>query len=394
MKEKTLHDWWKSKNIDFRTAPFFENDLQVIDFGIYNTHENGPDFFDAKVRMGTITWCGTVEIHVCSSDWDKHGHQFDSAYNNVILHVVLKKDKEVYNSRGEKILTIEIQPFNLNDRLPESQIPCAGLIHGCSRLSVISEMEHSLLNRLDRKTSAIHSRQHIYHLDPEAVFGILLFRSFGNKINQWYFEQLFIAAYPFLNRSRGHETVLIFGLSGLEMPADITEEWNYLKLKFQIVQTTEIQWKSKGFFSGSSPKKRIIQLITMYQYLKELDWLWLRAEDWITIKKMIVKTKILSGNQFDLILINAIALFYWWYAEYSGNTEFKHKATDLLLSLPPEKNAITRYWENLGINSQNAFDSQALLELKNQKCTFTKCLECKIGQQFYEHNERITKPGS
>jgi len=109
---------------------------------------------------------------------------------------------------------------------------------------------------------------------------------------------------------------------------------------------------------------------------------------------MIVKTKILSGNQFDLILINAIALFYWWYAEYSGNTEFKHKATDLLLSLPPEKNAITRYWENLGINSQNAFDSQALLELKNQKCTFTKCLECKIGQQFYEHNERITKPGS
>ena len=130
MKEKTLHDWWKSKNIDFRTASFFENDLQIIDFGIYNTHENGPDFFDAKVRTGTITWCGTVEIHVCSSDWDKHGHQLDSAYNNVILHVVLTKDKEVYNSRGEKILTIEIQPFVLNDKLPGSHIPCAGLIQG------------------------------------------------------------------------------------------------------------------------------------------------------------------------------------------------------------------------------------------------------------------------
>ena len=382
MKEQVIHEWWKHKNIDLRALQRLDETIQIVDFGEYNAFENGPDFIGAKVKMGNLLWCGTVEIHVKSSDWDRHGHQFDPNFDNVILHVVHEHDKEVYNSRNESIRTVEVQPYERNDDFKKQWIPCEKLLHSCHPLTILNELEHYLIDRLNRKIGLIHSQQVIYEYDYLAIFNLLFFKSFGNKSNTWFFEQLFVLSYPYIKDADNREEALLFGLSGFLMTYDLNEEWKHLKAKYALSDVLKIRWKTKGFHAKASPKDRLSQLVKGYRLMKGIDLYQMNVSDWLHVKETLVSQKIMSTSQVDLLLINGVALFYWWFAENTGLYEFKDKAIDLLLHLPPEKNAIIKKWKTLGIQPKNAFDTQALLELKNQKCTFTKCLECKIGKEL------------
>ena len=382
MKEQVIHEWWKHKNIDFRALQQIDDTVEIVDFGEYNAFENGPDFIGAKVKIGDLLWCGNVEIHVKSSDWDKHGHQFDSHYDNVILHVVHENDKEVYNSKNETIKTVEIVPYQRNDHVKNQWIPCEKLLHTCHPLTIVNELENSLIDRLNRKISLIHTQQVIYEYDYQAIFDLLFFKSFGNKSNTWFFEQLFVLSYPYLTKADKREEALLFGLSGLDIPYEIEEEWEHLKTKYVLSDIPKIKWKTKGFYAKASPRDRLLQLVKGYRLMKGIDVYQMTITDWLHVKEMLVSGKIMSSPQIDLLFINGVVLFYWWFAEETGRYEFKDRAIDLLIHLPPEKNTIIQKWKSLGIKPKNAFDTQALLELKNQKCTFTKCLECKIGKEL------------
>ena len=106
--------------------------IQIIYPGQYNTNQ-GPDFGDAKIKIGKTTWAGTVELHINTSDWTKHNHQQDKNYNNVILHVVWKDDKAgnnvpvlELNGRVSKILLHRYEELMHAD----SFIPCEKSIIG------------------------------------------------------------------------------------------------------------------------------------------------------------------------------------------------------------------------------------------------------------------------
>lgn len=386
-EEVIIHHWWNSKNIDIRRLKLATNQFQVIDFGKYNAYENGPDFTDAQIRIDELLWCGSVEIHLKASDWDKHGHQYDENFNNVILHVVQENDKEVYNAKGEKVLTVEIAPYShVTNNKNYQWIPCENLIDQCDNLTLINELEHSLIDRLNRKVSLLHFEEMIYQFDYNAVYWLLLFRSFGNKVQTQSYEQLFYAVYPYLSKIQRDFLPLLLGVIGFEMNRDEEDLWLFLKNKFAINHISSIRWKTKGFFAASAPQRRIRQLAESFELLKNIDWSEMKLENWLSVKRSLIRKKILSPSQADLLLINSVSIFYWWYAQETGKELFREKAVDLLTALPPERNSITKGWKSVGVVAKNAFDSQALLELKNQKCNFTKCLECKIGQKLYGFN--------
>jgi hypothetical protein len=50
-----------------------------------------------------------------------------------------------------------------------------------------------------------------------------------------------------------------------------------------------------------------------------------------------------------------------------------------LKGVKEEKNAIIDKFKTLKIEVSNAYDSQALLQLKNEYCDKFKCLQCAVG---------------
>src|SRR4051812_39323583 len=109
MTEAFLHYLWKFKlfnQIDLETTE--GEALKVIHPGQRNA-DAGPDFFNARIKAGSTVWAGNVEIHIKSSDWKKHEHQLDKAYDNIILHVVYEDDQPVLRSNESSIPTLVLK---------------------------------------------------------------------------------------------------------------------------------------------------------------------------------------------------------------------------------------------------------------------------------------------
>ena len=123
IKEKFIYEIWKeNKFVKVLTTENRDN-IEIIDPGTHNKDSAGPDFMNARIKFGNITYLGDVEIDTWQSDWKTHGHSFDKKYNRVILHVVISKDKYqpfVFSKDGRKIHSICILDFineNLNSAI-------------------------------------------------------------------------------------------------------------------------------------------------------------------------------------------------------------------------------------------------------------------------------------
>ena len=109
MTEKYLHFIWKNKRIPPIDIQLFDQQLiTVIDFGEYNKNNCGPDFTNGCIDIDGVKLHGHIEMHVMSSDWYKHKHQFDSNFNNVILHVVYENDIDIVQD-GVKLQVLELK---------------------------------------------------------------------------------------------------------------------------------------------------------------------------------------------------------------------------------------------------------------------------------------------
>ncbi len=111
MKEEFLHWVWKNRFFDAGSLCDSEaGPIEVITPGDYN-RDSGPDFFNTRLVVGGTVWAGNTEIHVNASDWYRHGHHTDHAYDNVILHLVHNDDADVYTASGRRLLTA--RPWSL-----------------------------------------------------------------------------------------------------------------------------------------------------------------------------------------------------------------------------------------------------------------------------------------
>lgn len=417
MKESVLHYIWQQKLFipnGMKTTAGVA--VEVIDVGKLNI-DAGPDFFNAKIKIGDTLWAGNVEIHSQSSDWFKHNHQDDKAYDSVILHVVKQADIEVYRTDGESIPQVElnysklIETDYINLISEQKWIPCAEKLQFVPEIFIQSWKNTLLVERLEQKMDAIITLLKASNQHWEEAFYITLARNFGFGTNSQSFEQL-AKATP-LSALGKHKNnlfqleAILFGQSGLlentntdEYAVKLKKEYDFLAIKFNMKPLTASQWKLLRLRPDNFPHVRIAQFAALIHTSSKLfskliekpDLDYLNkildikpSEYWQThytfAKESTKKSKSLGQQSKNVLYINTMIPFLFCYGKQKNIQELKDKALELLEQIPEEQNSIISGWKNLGLKVNTAYDSQALLQLKKNYCDEKKCLRCRIGHK-------------
>jgi Protein of unknown function (DUF2851) len=423
MKEDFLHYIWKFKKFDISDLKTTTGEkLTIINSGQY-TQLAGPDFFNAQIEIENQKWAGNVEIHIKSSDWYVHNHEKDANYDSVILHVVWEHDTEIFRKDNSEIPVLELKKYISASVLdnyqalssPKSWIFCEKQIAKTPDFVLKNWQESLFFERLERKSKPIQDLAIATNNDWEAVLFLLLAKNFGLNTNGEIFLKI-AQSFPYnIFRKESFEVenleAILFGNSGL---LDIEKEDNYYKdLKFRYFYLLHKYQIEKNvsepvqFFKhrpDNFPTIRLSQLANLYHNqqnlfsrviaISDVKQLYLLfdisvSEYWKTHyqfdKESPKKSKSLSKSFVDLLLINTIIPIQFAYAKSLG----KEISEDLITSLSqiaPENNSIIDKFNSFGIKSKNAFDSQSLLQLKNEYCNKSRCLDCAIGIDLMKNN--------
>jgi hypothetical protein len=392
--------------------------VDIIDPGTLNSG-SGPDFFNAKIRIDGQIWAGNVEIHVRASDWHRHKHDNDAAYDNVVLHVVQYDDCAIRRrSDGAVIPQVVMNcAADFSDRYnamvnnPLTELPCAGEISELPQIIVSDWITGLAYQRLQRKSDDIISRLESFHGDWNQTIYVTLARGLGFGTNADAMEQL-ARSIPLKNLLRHNDQIstieaLLFGAAGLlsEKPNDdyeamLKQEYAFYCTKFGITPHQTPQWKSK-LRPQNSPVRRVALLAQLMVggftlsgtllnvnsmaeaaalFEVELSPYWLTH---FTFGHPAAATPhSLSASSVRLLLINVVAPLLYAYGETVDDAHRREMAVDILQSLKPEQNALVNIFTNAGMKCDDAFTSQAYIQLRNEYCLQRKCLYCRIGHRL------------
>ncbi len=417
MREELLHFLWRTKRFDFSNLKTTQGDpVQILHSGDYNTH-SGPDFLNARIRIGDTTWAGNVEMHLCASEWLRHGHANDKAYDNVILHVVLEEDVPIARANGERIPCLEMKALISKSLAAKYQellhseywIPCQAQFATVPEMTRTLWLERLLVERLEQKTALIAEALQQNQYNWEETFYQLLARNFGVQVNTEPFEWL-AKSTPLLLLAKHKNSLLqiealLFGQAGLleadfeeDYPNQLKKEYAFLQKKYGLTPIRGESWKFGRLRPASFPTVRIAQFATLIFQSSHLFSKMLVAKNveeienmlelklsnyWLThykfdkISKKNVKK--LGKNSIHLIIINTIAPFLFLYSKWKQEDHFQDRAFALLEQVPPEENQVIEHWKTLGMEPTSAYQTQALLQLKKHYCGAKKCLNCAIG---------------
>lgn len=420
MKEEFLHYLWKYSLYDQYSLIDNENNrIFVIDPGDYN-RDSGPDFFNARILIADTEWAGNVEIHIKASHFNSHGHNSDHAFDNVILHVVAEKDKKVFNSRNEELLTVEVKYApGLYEKYTDlinnpCVIACQNEISKFDRFLLRNWLHSLLIERLQVKSEAVMKIFAETGNDWDETFYRMLTRYFGFRVNTEPFEML-ASALPFKIIRKHSDNLfqieaLFFGTAGMleeglfkealseKYYKDLIKEYRILSAKYSLKPLHGWIWKFCRLRPVNFPTVRISQLSAMLSVAGGLFSRTLEAADIRQLKGLFgvsassywddhyvfgKKSKMISkstGTQAtDIFLINAVIPLIFTYGRFHDNRDICEKALTFLENIDPETNSITRDWKSADINVESAFYTQALLQLTDEYCRKRRCLECRIG---------------
>jgi hypothetical protein len=423
--EKLLHYTWKHRLFPLSVLKTTTGEgIEILDTGLSNQDE-GPDFFNAKVKMDGVVWSGNVEIHLRSSDWYRHGHHLQPEYDSVILHVVEKADGPVLTSKGESIPQLELpipavlqnnyEALLHSDRYP----PCYPVVRSLPALSVHSWMNTLQTERLEQKTTQLNERVKRCDGNWEDALFVTLARNFGFGVNSDAFEH-WAYTLPLRAADKHRDSIfqieaLFFGQAGFleEAPSTdgknyydrLQQEYRYLAHKFSLPPVEAPLWRFLRLRPGNFPQVRIAQLAALYFQAQGLLSRLLEAETLLQVFQLLKVTpsaywsthyrfgesspnlpKSLSTDTLRLLVINSVVPFLFAYGRRKNREELVQRAETFLEQLPAEKNHILRLWQECGLEAKHAGDSQALLQLKKNYCDTKRCLYCRIGYQYLKRS--------
>ena len=417
MQEDFLHFVWRLQRFNPKGLVTTTGEtIDIINFGTHN-HHSGPDFLNARLRIGDTLWAGNVEMHLRSSEWLVHQHQSDAAYENVILHVVLEEDTIIRHPDGERIPCLNLRPYlpaglakqYLRLLHNENWIPCQHQLYTVPSVIRSLWLDRMLVERLEQRTATMAVRLQQNQGDWEETFYQSLAWGFGLKVNADPFlmtaESLPLKTLLRHKNSLLQLEALLFGQAGMlnlkfkdEYPKRLQNEYTFLRKKYNLTPIVVTLWKYMRMRPANFPTIRLAQLATLLfrtghlfskmlvvKNLKEIENAYVveLSNYWQTHfrfdKESSKSTKSLGSSRIHLLVINIIAPFLFLYGQKKDDQTYKDRALQLLEEVPAERNAIISQWNELGLDAEQAAQSQALLQLKKHYCDNKRCLDCAIG---------------
>ena len=419
MKEEYLHYIFKTKQLGKQFITTNGKQLEIINFGLHN-HSSGPDFLECQIKFDGKIWAGQIEFHVKSSDWFKHQHQTDTNYNNVIAHFVFEHDQEIESGKYQ-LPTVELKSIIDKTNYLKYQtyissknwVACQNEISDLDPFVIYQQKEKVLFNRLIRKSNKIVNHIELTNGDRQKVFYSILFKAFGTKINQIPFQELASRFDSKIISKLNNETLKVqaylFGLAGFLNDDSIQDdtyfeslktEFDYQKQLFGLTEMNLKEWKFAAVRPHNYPTVRLAQLtqiliknipISKKSRLNkikdtlefQLDEYW--VNHYMFSRKGKRKNSGLTNSFKELLIINVYVPFLFSIGIIEDDLILKENALSWLEKLNPEVNGIISKWKQLGIEIKSAFDTQALIEQKNEYCSKSQCIKCKIGQDILKH---------
>ncbi len=419
MNESFLHYIWQFQYFDKTDLQTLDGEsLSIFKTGVHNDNA-GPDFSQAKIKIGAIEWAGNVEIHTKSSEWLNHKHNSDRAYENVILHVVWENDAEIRRGDGSIIPALELKGrveepmIKAYKKLVNSSasIPCEKSFPLVSDLIKLSMLDQALMQRLEDKAEIVHQLVKSNNGDWEETAYQLLLKNFGFKINAAPFLHLAKSLpYKIIQKHSSNLTqmeALFFGQAGMletktkdEYISLLYREYEFLSKKYSLYgsRLNPAQWKFLRLRPANFPTLRIAQLSSVLYSKKNLMSSFIEARSYKQLanifeaspspywrahyhftkkSKALVPDLGLSSKQN--LLINTVVPLLVAYSKAKDEPRLMDRAQEILQHVPAETNRITKVWTGLGVSVKSAFDSQALIEQYNNLCQKRQCLNCAVG---------------
>ncbi len=443
MREEFLYYIWENRLTDKDLNTVEGEAVEVVATGYRNT-DSGPDFLEAKIQIGDKLWAGHVEIHVKTSDWNRHGHQTDKAYKNVILHVVYENDLQVND-----IPTLELKGhfdeslFAHYQKLIASKtwIPCEKTIIQVPVFTRLSWLDRMAVDRLENKSGAVTKILESNQFDWEDALYKLLMRYFGLKVNNEAFEYL-ANILPFKTLLKHADNLpqleaMLMGCAGFleddfteDYPLLLKREFAVMKAKFNLLTMPAERWKFMRMRPSNFPTIRLAQ---MAQLIHKNGCLFSKikaakdtaeakalfdvaaSEYWEThwrFNKRLPQCdsptdqesgavglsyhgsrktpKHLGETTADVLIINAVAPLLFCYGKLHKDESVCETALQFLEGTEAEDNAIIRHYAQCGITAENAMQTQALLHLYSYFCKRKRCLECRIGNVLLHKINQIS----
>lgn len=413
--DNLLHYVWQYKSVAALSLQTTNQlPIEVVSPGVRNT-SNGPDFLNAKIKIGETHWVGHVLI--LSSDEQDLKKQLSSDCNSVILCVSEHPNQPLLDALGQVIpqllLTVPNELRHKFEALLSTDLrpPCYTFLSQLDDLSVHFWLSSLLVERLEEKAERIlmlyESKQ--YHWAD--ILFITLARNFGFGTSGETFEQ-WAQSLPYRALDKHRDSIvqleaLFFGCAGfLDQDQDdeyhilLKKEFGFLSNKFDL-HLECYPWVCNKIRPGNYPNIRIAQLAWFYfnskqsvSSLLELDrlgacyaFLYMQTSAyWDTHysfgKISPERKKQLGKKAMDLLIINTIVPFLYAYGMHKGDNDLQQKALDLLSQLKSENNYITRLWQQAGVSIQSAADSQGIIQLHKVYCEQKRCLACRFGYAY------------
>ncbi len=422
MNENFLTFLWKNRYIpeSFETIEGYK--IKVVDYGL-SSFDAGPDFINVKLLIDNKLWVGSVEMHRRSSDWFRHNHNSDPAFENVILHVVYEADRPVFRPNGERIPTLEYDPDPLlvssyNDLINQNDtVKCTKQLEIIPSHVTSSWFDSLLVERLEQRAQQIIQEFNQTQHDWEQVFFQQLAKALGMRVNAQ--PMLMLARslqYKILKRYVDQIDVLeaiLFGQAGfLENNFDdeyyrrLKQLFFHYKKKYNLEPLEQRIWKFMRLRPYNFPTIRIAQLAAilsqtdhLFSQILELSLssllkiLRVKASDYWDNHYTFTRTsnpkaKIIGTSALQSLIINAVVPVLYTYGKASTEDKYINKALDFLHELRFENNYITRRFKKLKTNHHSAADSQAIIQLYKNYCQQNKCLDCRFASYIIKSYSR------